>query len=1209
MSSPPDARPSLLDFLDSFLQERNIRWILVTGLAILFGSSVMLVTTHWHDAGPLWKYLVFLGYTAATFVAGQYVCPKLGLDRTATVLLALVGLLLPVTFIAWRWTWFDANGSAVLQIASVGLLVANVALATFAGRKTIRHLLRGDQFTFLGSYVLLCLAGAVLPECPTALLLPASLLLWGVFTIGTVKVNRHVFWLAEELRLPRAFGFFPIVLLATQFVGLLAFCVAPHVSLAWLGPICVLAALTILLTADSVARVHEQRTGGIVWPWPLSIAVPMTIGLFVCIAGVALASLDVALARDGRPLVIAACLAAMIMQRVARRTNRPAFVYAMLFLATVGYNFLPSFAMETTRLVVTQSAYAVHEQRLPLAFYGLTYLPLLGALLAVGAAAKTRGNVLFVKPIEQYIAALSWLLLGLGTTHLKALGGVGLALTLVFAVHERLFRSWVSIGGTIAAWLIACAGAVPFATNVLGLTLPPVSPFLAFACGAGGLFIAGAQRRHTARSEPPYYEQASLIVSLGMAIVFPLFVLGNAAVIGFDTLSGSAEIDLATWAAGLAIATLLIVHSFRWRAAAVTTAAILFLQALLVLIALQTSAAVEHLLPLVTLGLSAQWVMARVLKARPTTVVSRVFGTALWRTLTVELSIALALGWLPLYALSLWNVFPWSGDVLQWVAAAAIIGWAFDQAVQYRHWFTALLGLLSVLGLTCTAFVTIAGPVYEPWLPVVCGATALVGLPIAEALRKYGELQSSEIDSRQPSAAQAIERPLVGLMLTVFVGLAAWSIVGCTSLSLFGGTLAATGLIWFALRSQLPILRTAAAAMVCWQVVTLPAHFMGINREYAWELNWAETQQLCFPITLLAATFFAAWMLVRREDENDVSAVVDLQRTGLGLLSLAAGIVALGVPEPTTVQVALALLAPLVVSATQTFAAWRDQVEARVWSAMSLAGVTAVYIVHWHLIRLGGQISMFALLTSGIAAWGLGKALAQRGRLGIFSRPLLQTGYQLPALNLGVALYRQITMADPHWLGPCSLALLLTAGFYFWRGVEERRPPFVLLAALFANLSLLLVWHELHVTNPQCYMIPLGATIVLLTEVLRREIPDTMRDPLRYLGAIVVLVSPIFNMLDGSWLPFLTLMVASVLVILIAIGLRGRALMYTGAGFLIADLAGMIVRGCVDHPQLLWVAGLGIGTAVVVVGAVCELKREALLARVRSLSASLEAWN
>ena len=48
----PSASPTgsaLLRFFDSFLQERNIRWMLALGMLILFGSSLTLVRAHWKD--------------------------------------------------------------------------------------------------------------------------------------------------------------------------------------------------------------------------------------------------------------------------------------------------------------------------------------------------------------------------------------------------------------------------------------------------------------------------------------------------------------------------------------------------------------------------------------------------------------------------------------------------------------------------------------------------------------------------------------------------------------------------------------------------------------------------------------------------------------------------------------------------------------------------------------------------------------------------------------------------------------------------------------------------------------------------------------------------------------------------------------------------------------------------------------------------------
>ena len=1196
MSSPPEVRSSLLEFLDSFLQERNIRWILVAGLAILFGSSVMLVTTHWHEAGPVWKYLVFIGYTAVAFAAGQYVCPKLGLDRTATVLLALVGLLLPVTFIAWRWTWLDANDTGVLQFLSALTLVANTALAGYAGRE-FRRLLREDQFTFLGSYIVLCVGGAMLPACSPALLLPASVLLWGVFTIGTVKVNRHVFWLTEEMKLPSRLRLFPSRPASDPICRIAGVLRGAACKFGVAGYDC-----RAVFVNDSThrrqrrPRLRAACTGGILWPWPTSVAVPMATGLLICLCGVVLAASGVPLSETaGR----------WSSPRAWRRSScsgLPAHGPPGVRLCDVwaGHDRLQLFAIFCDRDGAPCHKPVGSCRSRTTSAVGFLRADLSAASWCAARTGSCRQEARrqIVRRAGRTVRRSSFLDPTRALrTHAKAIGMVGLALTALFAAQERLFHSRLGVVGTIAAWLTACAGVVPFATEVLGVPLAEVGYILAFGCGAARLHIVGMLRSRTASDEQLLFQQASLIVSLALAIAFPVFAL----VVG-----PTSKPDVALWAAGLVIAVLLTVHSCHWRVAFISTAAILYFQALMVLVVLQN--AESNLVPLATLGLSCQWVLARWFKLQPTTVVSQVFGMAMWRTLTVELTIALTLLWLPSYVLRLTGDPLWSASAWDWIAATAIIVWAFDQAAQLRHSFTALLGMLAVLGLACTIFMNVWGPGYAAWLPVVCGAMVVIGIPLAEALRAY-QRRSTTFDPRQPSAARAFERPLVGLMLAVFVGLATGSIVVYTTPALSAGILACAGLGWFATRSRSPALRAAAAAVITWQIVASPCHFRTTDHHILLELTWVDARWLCFPMGLLAATAFAAWATVRRKEHNDIVATIDLQRLGLGMLCVVAGLCAIGIAEPAAWQITLALLAPTIVAAAHLYVAWRDQSEKQVWSALSLFGVALAYAAHWQLLPFEGQLAMFALLAAGVTMWGAGKWLPNSGRSAIYAGPLLHVGYRLPALNLLVALYRQATLAEPSWLGPSSLALLLTAGFYFWRGLEERRPAFVLLAALIANVSLFLVWHELQIASPQCYMIPLGATVLLLTELLRREIPEKVRDPLRYLGAIVVLVSPTFDMLTGSWLPFLTLMVVAVLVLLVAIGLRVRAIMYVGAGFLAADLAGMVVRGCVDHPQLLWVAGLAIGTTVVTLGAVCELKREALLARVRALSAALETWN
>jgi hypothetical protein len=155
-----------------------------------------------------------------------------------------------------------------------------------------------------------------------------------------------------------------------------------------------------------------------------------------------------------------------------------------------------------------------------------------------------------------------------------------------------------------------------------------------------------------------------------------------------------------------------------------------------------------------------------------------------------------------------------------------------------------------------------------------------------------------------------------------------------------------------------------------------------------------------------------------------------------------------------------------------------------------------------------------------------------------------------------------------------------------------------------ANINRALGWFDL-----QLYLAPIGLSILGLLELMKREIPQSGHKPIRLVGAFCILVSPIFQILAGSWWHMFSLMFLSVLVVLIAIGLRVRVLMYTGVAFLFADLLAMLVRSAVDHPNMLWVSGLGLGLMVIAIGAVCEVYRERLLSRVRTLSSELATWN
>jgi hypothetical protein len=284
----PVPRSFLVRFCDSFLQDRNIKWMLAVGMLILLGSSLLLVTTHWDAYTPSWKYVIFLGYTAVIFGLGEWARQRLALPRTATVLQVLTVLLVPITFLVLHWVQREQAGLVDFGFHLV-LGSCNLVFAVMAARRIFHHFLRGHQPTFLAGYLVLALAGAVVPGLPEAWAAQVALFLWAVFAMGSVKVNRHVFWLTEEQRAPRIFGFFPILLLGAQFLILFALH-APHkITLDWLGVGCVLVAIPVLCTADAVARVFQQRTGDLVRPLPWPIVGPLALGLVLCAGGIFLA--------------------------------------------------------------------------------------------------------------------------------------------------------------------------------------------------------------------------------------------------------------------------------------------------------------------------------------------------------------------------------------------------------------------------------------------------------------------------------------------------------------------------------------------------------------------------------------------------------------------------------------------------------------------------------------------------------------------------------------------------------------------------------------------------------------------------------------------------------------------------------------------------------------------------------------------------------
>src|SRR5262245_46462838 len=100
-----------------------------------------------------------------------------------------------------------------------------------------------------------------------------------------------------------------------------------------------------------------------------------------------------------------------MMAVVARRTGKQAFVWAMLAGVVLAYNFSPAFFAELVRNILDLGARAIQEERLPYAFYGLTYLPLLLATMVASRRRARRGDTLFAAPLRHFSIGLGCLML------------------------------------------------------------------------------------------------------------------------------------------------------------------------------------------------------------------------------------------------------------------------------------------------------------------------------------------------------------------------------------------------------------------------------------------------------------------------------------------------------------------------------------------------------------------------------------------------------------------------------------------------------------------------------------------------------------------------------------------------------------------------------------------------------------------------------
>lgn len=1292
-ASATAARPAdgqrlpVLRWLDAFLQEQNIKWILGIGALILVGSSLKLVGTLWHDSSPAFKHLILLAYTTIVWEAASFSYWRLGLRKTGTVLKALTVLLIPISFLGLHWVLRESADGPIELVRNLGLLTLNVGLAWCAARPIFTHFLRAQQPTFLFSYLVLCLAGAIVPALPANLWPLTTFVLWAVFSAGVVKVNRHVFWMTEDRRLPRICGFFPILLLGGQFVTLFAAYVLPHVPVDWLGLACVLTAMPVLLTADAVARVFQQRArtfgreaaslsvgaadtlapprfprerqeersdfveqARASWPW--SVLLPLLTGLVLCLAGVGLAATGLPFPRA---LVPTAAIAAFLMAVVARRTGRSGFVWAMLVGLTLSYNFSYVFFRELAAMLIHSGAVAVHEQRLPLAFYGLTYLPLLAVMTCGTAWLERRGKrralldaidlaplELFLGPTRQFVAGLCALLLAAAFTHAKALFPVAACMTAMFGLQTGLFRDRRRLFPAGLAWVASAWGLSAFVETVLLWPASADLPFYAMIAAATGLLFPGALVDRWAARLARRSDDARLAAS--NTDTHPTAILQSTS-LALTCAIAAFRIAQIGWsgvefcACDVLISVLVAIQALVWLRQEISIAAVGYLFVLPIMHACVQPVAWQPIVEGTGWGMLGLWILAHALARRPEWRVSRAFG---WASAWVS-SRALGL-LLPFYivgSLLLAQVpgavdVPWwlTGATLAWGLGAARFGSGFTAGMSnvpprdslcpplQREGdpfagFVACLGLLALAGAAWSQI--FAARVSGNWLPTVWAGAAFVALPLVLWMRRSIDRWERAQAILEPEGAvsspwRSIAIPAQIVMLGCLMLVSAVSLVQLALAWRVAAGVSLAGLAWFVTSRGNSESRQGVGLLANWQLLVQVVALATIGGQIpSWigDLGDLQLAAALGPVACIAALSVLVWRRVcgiaATADDRTLPALHCTLLQLVTAVAIAARML-IGPAGLGVIEGCLILAAFVATAADLLLVACHLVDETRVWVAQIVAGAAVLFFWWFGVIHPGTGLGMYVVLASAGVFRAIGRLSAGEPRTAILSRPFSTSGLALPLVAVVLGIVRHISGAESAWLGLNSLALLLAAAFYFWRGLESRGNQWIVLSIAILNAALALLWRELAWSDPQFFMIPLGLSIIGLVELLRREIPPELLNPLRYAGALIVLVSPTFHIVEGSWLHLTTLMMASVAIVLLAVAIRVRAVMYTGVAFLLADLVAMVVRSSVDRPNVLWIAGIGIGSLVIALGAVCENHREALLQRLRMLSAELEAW-
>lgn len=139
LGESPQTSPRIGNLLNSFLEEKNIRWGEVIGGLLIICCSTALVISFWSEiaARPFLKFCIFNGVSAALFGIGFYTDRKWNLHTTSHGVLIIAILLVPLNFLAIAAFTDKSPPTDLFSLGGEGLSLALFSLLTYFAARTI----------------------------------------------------------------------------------------------------------------------------------------------------------------------------------------------------------------------------------------------------------------------------------------------------------------------------------------------------------------------------------------------------------------------------------------------------------------------------------------------------------------------------------------------------------------------------------------------------------------------------------------------------------------------------------------------------------------------------------------------------------------------------------------------------------------------------------------------------------------------------------------------------------------------------------------------------------------------------------------------------------------------------------------------------------------------------------------------------------------